>query len=394
MKIFILYIFLIVFSIKLSASPKRWVYPTECRVNSNHYKSEYIHSVIYLFFNGSEAYNRMIRTIDFFFVKIGNVYGYLVNEFAYNKFLENHYLSPGDIILQVDDCLVAREEKAYTIGSFLCLPVFMGNICKHEFLIVSRPEEQLGKIKKVTIVRNGIEMVIDVEDFLKNYKIKIPYNDPFQGVFSFVNYKYDIRDYYYILKYLDQNYLYLPKFDELGLLSHTAFQKKEYINLWNTKYSFQYIKRKKIIKQAVELKYISLQEVDEIKLNHGLKQRARSFEELSRELIEHIHPNGNILPTVEDLIEFDHNVYSNQDNKKLTIRVPILEDIKIKIEDFSNVSFKSKSRSYTLDEMQEMYFRGELPRNNPNSVYIPKARLWDRVKYLFGFWSKEKRESK
>lgn len=95
------------------------------------------------------------------------------------KRLKHHFLKGEDEILKVDDCPTSRgfgedgqkEENIYLKYDYLA---------KYYYILFKKPSELIGKVDKVKLRRRGVEMVIDIKEYVKKNK-DVDY-DPFPEI--------------------------------------------------------------------------------------------------------------------------------------------------------------------------------------------------------------------
>lgn len=102
------------------------------------------------------------------------------------KRLKHHFLKHGDEILKVDECptslIFDREEDE---NDFVYLKY--DYLAKYYYILFKRPSELIGKVEKVKLRRNGVEMIFDIKEYVAKNK-DIDY-DPFPEVREIIEMK-------------------------------------------------------------------------------------------------------------------------------------------------------------------------------------------------------------
>lgn len=102
------------------------------------------------------------------------------------KRLKYHFLKGEDEILKVDECptslIFDREEDENDL-----VYLKYDYLAKYYYILFKRPSELIGKVEKVKLRRNGVEMIFDIKEYVAKNK-DIDY-DPFPEVREIIEMK-------------------------------------------------------------------------------------------------------------------------------------------------------------------------------------------------------------
>lgn len=93
-----------------------------------------------------------------------------------DRFFKTSFLKNLDKIESVDGCYaIFADKNDFKYMQYNFMP-------KHFYILIKKPRELAGKIKKVNLIRNGTNLNINIDKFVKNFKDPDPEYDPFPEV--------------------------------------------------------------------------------------------------------------------------------------------------------------------------------------------------------------------